>query len=148
MKKKTKLVESRRSGQGKLLARWQQWAGTGALVFVAMLIYFDTATFIFGKEPHPSFYILLFLLVMRGFALFGTLAETVFVNGLISVLFILILWLQQRNFAFARDPQFVVQLVLVWLVILMGWFIMVVINQQKMDLIRTNNRLMHAESLA
>jgi len=43
MKKKTKRVESRRSGQGKLWAKWQQWASTGAPVSVAMLVLFILA---------------------------------------------------------------------------------------------------------
>jgi signal transduction histidine kinase len=118
------------------------------VVFVAMIIYFDTATFFFGRTTHPNFYILLFLLVMRGFALFATMLEIVFVNSLISLLFILILYLQNRNFAFADDPEFVVQIVLMWLVVLMGWLIMVIVNQQKIDLIRTNDKLMRTSYLA
>jgi two-component system NtrC family sensor kinase len=85
---------------------------------------------------------------MRGFALFATMFEIIFVNSLISLLFILILWLQERNFAFAGDPEFVMQIVLVWLVVLMGWLIMVILNQQKMDLIRTNDKLLRTSYLA
>lgn len=118
------------------------------VVFVALLIYFDTATYFFGKTTHPNFYILLFLLVMRGFALFSTMFEIVLVNSLISLLFMLILYLQNRTLAFAGDPEFVVQIVLVWLVVLMGWLIMVILNQQKMDLIRTSDKLLRASYLA
>lgn len=118
------------------------------VIFIAMLIYFDTATYYFGRAAHPNFYILLFLLVMRGFALFATVIEIVFVNSLISLLFLFILYLQERNFAFAGDTEFVVQIVLVWLVVLMGWLIMVIINQQKLDLIRTNDKLLRTSYLA
>lgn len=117
-------------------------------VYVAMLIYFDNTTTAFGEEPHTNFYILLFLLVMRGFALFSTILETIIINTLISLLFILTLRLQQANFSFMKDPEFVIQIALIWVVILMAWFIMVVLNQQKIDLIQTNERLMRSSYLA
>lgn len=113
------------------------------VVYVTVLIYFNLA-----EQPYSDFYILYFLLVMRGFALFTTFIETLLVNTLISVLFILMLYLQQLSLAFIAEPDFVVRIVLIWLVLLMAWFIMVVMNQQKMDLIRAHDRLGRAENLA
>jgi signal transduction histidine kinase len=117
------------------------------VIYVTMLIYFNLGTHYYSERIYGDFYILYFLLVMRGFALFTTLTETVLVNSLISILFILMIRMQQTSFAFVTSPAFAVRLVLIWLVLLMGWFIMVVLNQQKMDLIRVNEQLMRAENL-
>ncbi len=117
------------------------------VVYVTLLIYFNLTLHFHGEKLYSDFYILYFLLVMRGFALFTTIAETVLVNALISVIFILMIRLQQASFAFIAEPAFAVRLVLIWLVLLMGWFIMVVLNQQKMDLIQIHERVMRSENL-
>lgn len=94
-----------------------------------------------------NFYILYFLLVMRGFALFTTKTEIVLVNALIALLFLLMLRLQQASFAFMTEPAFAIRLVLVWLVLVMIWFIMVILNQQKVDLIGAQEQLLRNERL-
>jgi two-component system NtrC family sensor kinase len=86
--------------------------------------------------------------VIRGFALFNSVTETIFLNTLITMLFVLTLWLQKRSFAFLVDPRVAVTLVLIWFVILMAWFVQVVINRQKIDLIRAQAQLMRADTLA
>lgn len=118
------------------------------IVFVSALVYFDLATDVFGLEPHPQFYVLYFLLAMRGFALLKTVGETIFVNALISMIFILTVRLQKPDFSFIMQGEFAITLALVWLVILMSWFIVMVITQQKNELIAVQERLMRADSLA
>jgi signal transduction histidine kinase len=124
------------------------------VIYVSLLIFFETApTAEVGGgavefSPHTNFSILYFLLVMRGFALFKTVFETILVNGLISVLFVLTIRAQQASLDFITRPEFAVQLILIWLVVLMAWFIMMVINQQKLDLLRAHDQLAHAESLS
>jgi signal transduction histidine kinase len=118
------------------------------VVFVTMLIYFDLATTYFGPETHNNFYILYFLLVMRGFALFKTIGETIFVNLLISALFILMNYLQRPDIRVLLHPEFTQSLVLIWLVILMSWFVIMIINRQKLELMEVHDRLLRAEGLA
>lgn len=101
-----------------------------------------------ADDPGASnFHILYFLLVMRGFALFTTKTEIVLVNALIALLFLLMLRLQQASFAFITEPAFAIRLVLAWLVLVMIWFIMVILNQQKVDLIAAQEQLLRNERL-
>lgn len=118
------------------------------VVFVSMLIYFDLTKTYFGPEIHPDFYLLYFLLVMRGFGLFKTLAETIFVNALISVIYILVFYLQRPDFTFLFETKFSVSFILIWLVVLMAWFIVTVITKQKMELLEVHDRLLRADNLS
>jgi signal transduction histidine kinase len=118
------------------------------VAYVSALIYFDTATNYLGDTAHSNFYILCFLLIMRGFALFRSMVGAILINVLISLMFVLTVRLQNTSFAFITDPEFAVQLILIWLVILMAWFIMMVFNEQKTDLIRVQDQLMRSEQLA
>ena len=118
------------------------------VVFVSMLIFYDVAPYMAGESAYSNFYILYFLLVMRGFALFKTVWETLLVNALISMLFVLTLRVQRASFSFVTEPEFAVQFILIWLVVLMAWFIMVVLNQQKLDLVRVHDQLVRRENLA
>jgi len=118
------------------------------VIFVSMLIYFDLAKFYFGPQEHHDFYVLYFLLVMRGFALFKTIAETIFVNFLVSVLYILTFYLQQPDLKRLLDSNFSVSLILIWLVILMSWFIVSIITKQKSELLEVQDRLLRADNLA
>lgn len=118
------------------------------VAYVSALIYFDTATNYLGESAHSNFYILCFLLIMRGFALFRSMAGAIVINILLSFLFVLTVRLQNASFEFITDPEFAVQLILIWLVILMAWFIMMVFNEQRTDLIRIQDQLMRSEQLA
>jgi len=118
------------------------------VVFVSMLIYFDSATVYLGYSTHHDFYMLYFLLVMRGFALFKTIVETVFVNFLISFLYILTLYLAKPEQNILLQQDFAVRLILIWLVILMSWFIVAMITKQKSELLEINDRLLRTDNLA
>lgn len=118
------------------------------VIFVSMLIYFDLATTYFGPVTHHEFYLIYFLLVMRGFALFKTLAETIFVNLMISALYMLTFYLQSASFQFLLDTQFAVSMILIWTVILMAWIIVSIINRQKLELLEVHDRLLRADGLA
>lgn len=118
------------------------------VAYVSSLIYFDTATNYLGETAHSNFYILCFLLIMRGFALFRSMAGAILINILLSLMFVLTVRLQNSNFDFIVEPEFAVQLILIWLVILMAWFIMMVFNEQRTDLMRIQDQLMRSEQLA
>lgn len=116
--------------------------------FVTGLIYLDTATRALGERVYSSFYILCFLAVMRGFVLFRSMAGAIVINLFISFLFVFVIRLQQTSFAFITEREFAVQLILIWLVILMIWFLMLVYNEHRIDLDRVQARLMRSENLA
>ncbi len=118
------------------------------VAFVAMIIYFDLATTKLGGRGHHDFYLLYFLLVMRGFALFKSVTETVIVNLLLSSLFIFTFLLQPIQYQMLFDRNFTVSLVLIWLVMLMSWFVVSTITRQKMELLDVHDRLLRADNLA
>lgn len=118
------------------------------VIYVTALIYFDTATHYLGETTHSNFYILCFLLIMRGFALFRSMSGAILINILLSFMFVLTVRLQNSSFGFLTEPDFAVQIILVWLVILMAWFIMMVFNEQKTDLLRVQDQLLRSEQLA
>ncbi len=121
------------------------------VVFVTLLIYLDLRELDINnplaQTDNHSFYLLYFLLVMRGFALFKTIKETVFVNLLISILYVLTFYLRTTELELLLSPQFTAGLVLIWLVILMGWFIVMIITKQKIELAEVRERLLRADSL-
>jgi signal transduction histidine kinase len=80
--------------------------------------------------------------------LFKTVAETIFVNLLISILYILTFYVGRLNFSFLLDTNFSVSLILIWLVILMTWFIVAIITKQKMELLEVHDRLLRADNLS
>src|SRR5690606_29505854 len=79
------------------------------VVFVTLLIYFDLHAIEFDAldsihtENH-NFYLLYFLLVMRGFALFKTIKETIFVNLLISILYVVTFYVRYADPRELFDP--------------------------------------------
>ena len=117
------------------------------LLFVGLLIYFDLATRYFGQETHHDFYLLYFLLAIRGIGLFKTVGETLFVNLLISLLYILAFYLEQRDPAFFLETRFAVSLIVVWMVVLLSWFIVMIITRQKIELLEAHDYLLRAENL-
>lgn len=119
------------------------------VVFVTMLIFMDLTDSTLSRSPHHDFYLIYFLLVMRGFGLFKTIAETIFVNLLISIIYVMTFYSQKGNFSFiAEQPNFSTSLVLIWLVILMSWFLLTIITKQKMELLEVNDRLLRADNLS
>ncbi len=116
------------------------------IVFITALVYLDT-TLQFGVAMQNDFYILYFLLIMRGFALFRTPAENMFMSALIALLFVLALSLQKSTFSFMVERSFVLKFMLIWMVALMSWFIVEIINQQKSEVIKIKERLMNTQHL-
>ncbi|MCE5228073.1 hypothetical protein LLG95_00560 [bacterium] len=136
------------------------------VVFVTLLIFFDTVDLntiegirasasllqqqtieARGIETNHNFYLLYFLLVMRGFALFKTLKETIFVNLLISIIYIITMYLRTYDPHNLFTASFSISLVLIWLVIIMSWFLVMLITKQKIELLEVHERLLRSESL-
>lgn len=117
------------------------------LLYVTALIYLD---FVHQTGPgleSPDFYILYFLLLIRGFVLYRSVVESIFVNVLISLLFVFAIWMQEQSLSFLFRRPFLVKISLVWMVILLSWFIFEIINRQKFELLRARERLYQSERL-
>ena len=123
------------------------------LLYVTALAYLDS------KHPRipgvhmTEYYILYFLLLIRGFVLYRNALESVGVNVLISLLFVMSFWFQERmggqesSLAFVFTRPFLLRLSLVWMVMLMAWFVFEIINRQKFELLRARERLYQGERL-
>lgn len=116
------------------------------IIFVAALVYADTV-YHFGRAMQSDFYILYFLLIMRGFALFRTAAENIIISSVIALLFVLTLSLQERSFGFMSERSFILKFILIWMVALLSWFIVGILNQQKSELIKIREKLMRSQHL-
>lgn len=119
------------------------------LAYVTALICLDH---VYARSPElrgaPDFYILYFLLLIRGFVLCRTAVEAVVVNVLISLLFVFSVWLEEQTPRFVFQREFLVKMLLVWMVILLAWFIFEIINRQKFELLRARERLHQSQRLA
>lgn len=118
------------------------------LVFVTLLFLFDALAHRGPGLRQSEFYLLYFLVVLRGFALFRSPREHLVMSILISVMFVASLWLQEQSFTFIIERSFLVKFALIWLVILMSWFIVEIINQQQQEVMRVREQLLRSENLA
>lgn len=117
------------------------------LLYVTALIYLDSLNLGATGADTTDFYVLYFLLLIRGFVLYHTATENVVVNVLIAALFVFSFWIQNRSFAFLTMQRFLVKLTLVAMVILLSWFIFDIINSQKFELLKARERLYQSERL-
>ncbi len=113
------------------------------ILFVYFIIYLDSA-----RKLESDFYILYFILILRGFAVFRTRFQNIIISVVISGLFIMSFRMQRESFEFMTDRSFALKLALIWMVILMSWFIMEIINRQNEDMIKVKERLLKSQHLA
>lgn len=113
------------------------------ILFVYFLVYLDSA-----HKLESDFYILYFILILRGFAIFRTRKQNIIVSIVVSALFIMSFRMQRESFDFMVDRSFALKLALIWMVILMSWFIMEVINRQNEEMMRVKERLLKSQHLA
>jgi len=118
------------------------------VLFVTVLIYMDAHFYPSPDAVATDFYIYYFLLVLRGFALFRTARGNLLANIAIAGIFILSLFWQDADFLSYSSRNNLIRVVFIWMVILMSWFIVQVINRQKMELVRAREKLVQSENLA
>jgi len=116
------------------------------VLFVTILVHFDTGHYV-GRAMQSDFYVLYFLLILRGFGLFRTARENLLMNLLICVLFILSVRLQEQSVSLLGRGM-ALKFALIWMVILMSWFIVEIINKQKAELLKARERLIRSEQMA
>ncbi len=118
------------------------------VLFVTMLIYLESQLYPATDSTATDFYIYYFLLILRGFAVFRTASANLLANAVIAAVFVLSLFWQDVDLLSYSSRNNLFRAVFIWLVILMSWFIVQVINRQKMELIRTREKLVQSENLA
>lgn len=118
------------------------------VLFVTLLVYLEARFYPAIDATATDFYIYYFLLVLRGFALFRTAWANLLANIAIACIFVLSLFWQDADFLSYSSRNSLIRLVFIWLVILMSWFIVQVLNRQKTELLRTREKLVQSENLA
>ena len=114
------------------------------ILFVYFLVYLDSA-----RKLQSDFYILYFILILRGFAIFRTKLQNVLISVVVTALFIMSFRMHTDSFAFVTtDKSFALKLALIWIVILMSWFIMGVIQKQNEEMIQVKESLLKSQHLA
>ena len=117
------------------------------LLFITTLIYLDMK-----RHPQPQaatdFYIFYVLLILRGFALFRTTRANLMANAAVGAMFVITLLWQDHSLSTYSSQNNLMRVVFVGLVIVMSWFIAEIINRQKDELLRTQQRLMQSENMA
>jgi signal transduction histidine kinase len=100
------------------------------IVVVTLLI------FLTGRqESHGTlrsdFYLLYFLVILRGIVLFPNKTMSVIINLVISLLYIFTLVSTEQNLLFISSYEFVSKFILIWAVMLISWFILEIVRSQR-----------------
>lgn len=118
------------------------------VLFVTALIYLESQLYPATDSTSTDFYIYYFILVLRGFALFRTAWGNFLANAIVAGIFIWSLFWQNADLLSYSSRNNLIRVVFIWIVILMSWFIVQVINRQKAELLRTREKLVQSENLA
>ena len=119
------------------------------LAFVSLLIYADNKRMMaLGVREMSNYYYFYFVLAMRGYSLSTTQVFNLLINLLIVGLMIASFALSEASFGFLLSGSFQIQLAYLWLVILMSWYIVGLINQQKEELMAARERLLATQHMA
>ncbi|MCX7920238.1 MAG: ATP-binding protein [bacterium] len=100
------------------------------IVVVSLLI------FLTGRQEsqgtlRSDFYLLYFLVILRGIVLFPNKTMSVIINVIISLLYIFILVSTEPNLLFLTSHEFISKLILIWAVMLISWFILEIVRSQR-----------------
>jgi signal transduction histidine kinase len=119
------------------------------LLFITSLLYMD-GRHAFGPETHSDLYAFYFLVILRGAATFRSTRGKLLMNIILSAVFVLAVW-----GAFGRSlsnplhgHDFAMKLTMIWMVMLVSWFIVDLLNRQAEQLVRVRERLLQSEHLA
>jgi signal transduction histidine kinase len=118
------------------------------VLFVTLLVLFDSRVYPSYEGASTDFYVFYFLLILRGFALFRSARANLMANAVIGMVFITSVMWQESAMSPHEARNNMIRIVFVWLVILMSWFIVEIINRQKAEILRARENLVRSENLA
>ena len=116
-------------------------------IFVALLLIFSN-TVTFGENIEIDYYVFYFLIILRGFAIFRYKGENLILGSVVSILFILSVYLSEEKFDTVVYTSYLLKFFLIWAVILLSWFLLDIINKQKSEIIKIKEKLITSEDLA
>jgi signal transduction histidine kinase len=114
-------------------------------IVVVTLLIFLTGIMETGRALQTDYYLLYFLIILRGIVLFPTKVHSIVMNGIISVLYIFTVFVSQQSLRFLSTNDFLVRLVLLWGVMLMSWFVLEIVRIQRERIQEDVNRIRQME---
>ncbi|MCX7626376.1 MAG: ATP-binding protein [Candidatus Sumerlaeaceae bacterium] len=118
------------------------------IVFVTMLVWFDSVRYAGAAAAPTDFYLLYFIVLLRSFALFRTARATLLVNALIGVLFLMNLFWQDTSLPTYSLRNNLIRLAFFWVVVFMSAIIAGLLNRQKAELSAAREKLVRSENMA
>ncbi|MCB2153892.1 hypothetical protein KQI84_03330 [bacterium] len=123
------------------------------LVFITAMIWLDSrnqtiATTAVGPSPVSDYYLLYFLLILRGFALFRTPMENLVMASLISLIILASMAWYGEGLGSGAAKAILLRIALIWAIMVLATFIIDIVNKQKDEVIRVRERLVRSEGLA
>lgn len=127
------------------------------LIVVTLLIYLTPiVSSQYGISSLESdFYLLYFLVILRGVLLSPTKKGSLILGFIISCLYLLALSISAQSFEFVISVPFISKLILIWGSLLIAWFLLEIVNTQKEkiqkqleEIKQMENKLIQSEKLA
>ncbi len=103
------------------------------LVVISLYLYLTTVEETL-QSGQADFYLLYFLVILRGVVLFPTRKHTLIMNTIISISYVGTVFLSQKTFRFLTSNDFLIRLVLLWGLMLMSWFVVEIVRIQRQKL--------------
>jgi signal transduction histidine kinase len=100
------------------------------IVVISLYIYLSTIENSL-QSGQADFYLLYFLVILRGVVLFPTRKHTLLMNTIISGSYIITVLLSQKTLRFLTSNDFLIRLVLLWGLMLMSWFVVEIVRIQR-----------------
>ncbi len=138
---------------GRIIPKEARCFSTGSffidVVYVTLLVYLDQQRLnLAGEQAISDFFYFYFILVLRGYTLSMSRYSNLTINILLVVFFLVSYRLAEMSFDFFWSGAFQFKLALLWLIILMSWFLIGLIDQQRNRLIQVRERLIKTQQLA
>lgn len=118
------------------------------VLFVTALIFLESKLYPASDSNATDFYLYYFILVLRSFALFRTSWGNLLANAVVAAIFIYSVLGQDGDLLSFSGRNSLIRIVFIWILIMMSWFIVSIINRQKAELVRTREKLVQSENLA
>ena len=118
------------------------------LIFITAMIWLDSRNIQITAAPVSDYYLLYFLLILRGFALFRTPMENLVMASLISLLILASMAWYGEALGSGAAKAILLRIALIWAIMVLSTFIIDIVNKQKDEVIRVRERLVRSEGLA
>lgn len=115
------------------------------LVIISLLVVLENLS----KEitsPGADYYLLFFLVVLRGIVIFPTRTHAFVMNSLVCVAYVFTAYFSQQTLGFLSTRSFLIHLTLLWGLMLLSWFIVEILRQQRLKITEDMEKIRQIEA--